>query len=1190
MARASLHFHTSNRLDILADHLAGFLETEPLPPLEQEVIVVQSRGMMRWLSLELAQRLGIAANLRFHFPGELCNVLSQSLMGFDRQQDPWARETMTWALFGLLTANDPSVTGDPGTTKDDALGAYLADDGDQRKRYQLATRLSNLFDDYQMFRPDTVLAWEADPSAAGAGTGGTGVDAELRRVERWQAPLWSRLVDLLGEGHRARRFTDLEGFLRTTDTPLDDLLGRGLPSRISVFGVSTLPPLFIRVLSALARFVPVRLYFTSPTYHYWGDLRSERELGRLERRMRRGDQNTGEIISGDLHVETGHRLLAALGRQGRDFFNLLQAADEDATAWHELAFVESEGPGVLATLQRDILHLQDRSTGDPPSVPLDPSDRSLRIHVCHSPMREMEVLRDELLDALAHDPDLRPDDILVMVPDIDVYSPYIEAVFGGSPSGGSSVHLPYSIADRRAAHEWPPAASVVRLLELVGGRLTLTEVFDLLETDAIRRTFDLAEGQIPTLRQRLVDANVRWGIDGRQRQRDFDLPNEDANTWRAGLDRLLMGLATGCLDASVAGVVPLAGALAGDAEALGGLARYVDVLFGELDRLREPRPLGPWADDLLLTLDRLFTAASEEEEGALQVVHDAFDELRAAQRILGDGDAARAPVHLEVVRQHLGTRLGADGGAGHFLTGRITFCALKPMRTIPFDVLCVAGLDSDSFPRRDMPRGFDLIRRQPRLGDRSLGDDDRYLFLEILLAARKRLILTHVGRSQRDGAEKAPSVVISELLDTLERTVHVTPAVDPAVGTAMDPDTVRDHLVVEHRLHPFAPGYFETHSDDLFSYSPASLEAARALLGPRRPEMPFFDDGADATEDAVDPNDAHGEDANARDGNVRDDDIRDDNARDDTAIDLDAFLRFWVGPSKFFARRVLHLSLVDFEEEDLDSEPFELTGLEEYQIRQWMLDRRVGPRAEDDLRRDHELALLRGRGDLPLAGLGRATYSALENRVSTFVAGIPAFDAHPPLPVVVTGDGWRLEGRLDDLTDDGQLRYRCARLTGKDRLRAWILHLVWNCLEHPVGVPRETRIVAEGPLEQGQPGPPAQVRFPALANAHALLDDLVAGYRQGQLEPLPVFEHASLAYVEQQRKLADPRSRSKLSAVDVARRAWEGQKSYGFYAPADRKDPWVDLCFRGRDPIAEDAFVQWSTRLWGPLLDHLVEG
>ena len=498
-----------------------------------------------------------------------------------------------------------------------------------------------------------------------------------------------------------------------------------------------------------------------------------------------------------------------------------------------------------------------------------------------------------------------------------------------------------------------------------------------------------------------------------------------------------------------AGVAPYAGATAGNAELLGRLATFVETLFGHLRQLRDPRPSGAWAADLTAALEDLCEADSEEEESAFELVRDAFDELARVREQAG----LTADLSLAVVRAHLRRRLAGKGFGSGFISGRITFCALKPMRTLPFKVICIAGLNDGAFPRRDIRHSFDLTARSPRPGDRSLREDDRYLFLETLLAASRQLILTYQGRSQKDNRKQAPAVVVSELLDYLDRAFR-TRGGRPA----------RERVVVEHRLHPFSPDYYGAGSDPrLFSYSRENCRASRSY-GARQTIAPFWAAGDAA---AAEP----GEPAGAGRGVLE--------------IELPELTELWLNPARHYCRKVLRLG-IDYEARPIDeAEPFGVDFLERYRVNQWLLARRLSaaPAGEG------ELDLLRGRGELPFAGLGSAHYARFGRQVDRFVATLPSYRPREPILIDLTGDGWRLTGRLEELTDVGMLRFRCANLKPKDLLRAWVAHVARNVWEagKPSGLPLTTHVV----------GTDRGVRFGALAEAPEVLESLVQGYRQG---------------------------------------------------------------------------------------------
>lgn len=1130
MKQRRLSFHTSNRLDVLAQHLAARLAAAPLPPWQDEILVVQSQGMRRWLSLALATQHGVCAGTAMPFPQTFVHSLAARLgdgtAPASHDASAFGRGALTWRIFAGMTdwPNDPAFA---------PAARYLEEDRDGRKRYQLARRLADLFDNYQLFRPDMLLAWEKDPAALPAS-----LVEDHAGTAAWQARLWRRLVESAEEPSLAARMTSLIEKLETDDP---DRLAGSLPPRVTVFGVSTLAPVFIRLLSALARSVPVALYFVSPTREYWADIRSRREADRIRERLAAGGGSDE-----DAHVEEGHSLLASLGAQGRDFFSLLQDADPDGTAWQPLEFVDPAGSGTpasaLHTVQSDILDLRGTEPSDEAQAAEDErpaltvNDDSIVVDCCHSPMREMEVLRDRILDAFERDPDLRPDDVLVLVTSIARYAPYIEAVFGVREPGIPLI--PFSVADRSPAEDASPIKAVLRLLEVSAGRFEAGDVIDLLELDIVRRRFNVGADDLQLLRGWAELTKIRWGIDAGWRERELGLARMEANSWKSGIDRLLMGYAVGDCDSLVGGIAPAADAAAGDPDLLGSFTAFVETLFSEQRSLRSAAKPAGWAANVRRACD-LFLAPAPEDEAALAILRAALDELAVyAERAGLDEEISAA-----VLRAWLGDALSDDSKGHGFIDGRVTFCALKPMRTIPFKMICVAGLGDRDFPRRDRPAGFDLMAAAPRPGDRSLRSDDRYLFLETILAAQERLVLTYEGRSQTDTNERAPSVVLSELLDHLDaRFLH---------------DGSRDgagaSVVVTQAMHPYDSRYFTGTDPRLFSYSAeycaVSAAAGDTELRAPRPALSVLATTDEPAQLGLSP------------------------------IDL---AEFWVNPSKAYLETALGIVLRERAEEDEDSEPFELDNLERYGLGQRMLGRRLeaGSHEVDAPAKDlqeSELAWLQACGELPVGGFGAATYAELARSVDELAARIGDVPARSTEIIELSGPGWRVAGALDGLAEDGQLRYRCAKLKHTDYVRAWVRHVVLNAATEEDGRSGARTLLLYGTDATVFMKPPSRAR--------TILEDLVAGYREGMTRPLPLFPATAFAYAEEILKQAAGSARATPRSLDHAlRRAWQGND---FTPGLDRDDAHIALCFRDLDPLETfgDEARALAMRLWLPILE-----
>lgn len=1075
-----LRVYASNRLENLAERLASVLERPLSSPLRPETIVVPNLGTARWLALWLAERLGGIANFRFVFPDRLIGEAVRAVCPAAPDGAAFDPEVLGWRILKHL----PALLDDPGAAE---LRGYLAADPSGVKGFQLARRLAETFELYSVFRPELLQAWEEG------------------REEDWQAQLWRLLTRESPGAHKAALMSE---FLRRA--PGAALRAGSLPERVSVFGVASLAPLRLRVLTALSALIEVSLFVVNPASTYWGHILSEREVARERRRQ----AARGRAAEG-LHLEVGHPLLASLGRLGRDFLDeLLEAVGTDG----EPDFQDPGEGSLLACLQSDILNLRERPPPGRSRTPIDPKDRSLQVHSCHGPLREVEVLHDHLLELFETLPGLRPGDVLVATPDIDAYAPFIAAVFEGEGDPGR--RIPYSIADRSVRAGGRAIDAFLRLLALPESRFGATEVLDLLEAPDVLRRFGLNPGALDTARAWLEETRIRWGIDGADRGRR-GLPPFEENSWRAGLRRLLLGYALpGDGRRLFGGLLPYPDVEGAEARTLGALTEFVEELAAAAAALGSPRPLGRWAADLARLLDRFLLpdAGSEAEVDRVR---------REVVRLAENARLAHfdAPVDLRAVRLHLRERMEATGAEGGFLAGKVTFCAMRPLRSVPFRVVALLGMNDGAFPRVSRPPTFDRMARAPRRGDPSLRDEDRYLFLEMLLAARERFYLSYTGQSVRDGSELQPSVLVSELLDALEQ------------GFQAEGGALRDRLVTRHRLQAFSPAYFRG-DPRLFSYSAENFEAVAARQANAKAYGPFVasplpDPGPEAR-----------------------------------TVEVRRLADFFSHPSRFFLRERLGLRLAGDAFRVEDREPFEVAGLDRYGLQQDLVAAALEGRDPEE-----DQALLRARGLLPPGSLGEAAYRALRGRAEAFADRLRPYRAGgelPPLEVDVHLGGFRVMGRLRGVWPEGLLRHRPAAVKGRDRVRLWVEHLVLGCLA-PAGYPERSLLFGtDAAFEYGRP-----------ENVRELLLDLLDLYVQGLREPLRFFPESSLAYAA---KARDPEAVAR--ALSAARSAWEGS-DVPDGAGGEGDEPHHRLCFGRVDPLDQD-FERLASQIADPLLDRQV--
>jgi len=1186
-----------NRLEALRGLAVEWMRLHPLGPLENETILVQSNGISQWLKLALAEDetnggAGIAAALDVTLPARFLWQAYRAVLGESDVPpvSPFDKPRLLWRLMRLLPALLDSPVFAP-------LARFLAEDDDLRKRHQLAERLADLFDQYQVYRADWLTAWAAGDDVI---LTARGEKRPLDEAQRWQAELWRALRDDMshtqGEaGLASSRATVHARFLEACQALDSASPPPGLPRRVIVFGISSLPAQTLEALAAMARVSQVLLCVHNPCRHYWADIIEHKDLLRAERkRQQRRPGMPAELAETELHLHA-QPLLAAWGKQGRDYLRLLDEFDEQQAyrglfegealridlfdsplgeapqKAEKAAQTEEAEPSLLRQLQDDILELRPlRETRDTwPAV--DPvRDRSLRFQVAHSALREVEILHDQLLAAFSEDPTLKPRDILVMVPDVDQYAAAVQAVFGRLDADDPR-HIPFTLSDQASRHRLPLLIALEQLLRLPELRLSVSDLLDLLEVPAVRARFGIHEAGLPTLRRWIEGAGIRWGLDARQRQ-SLDLPEGlTANTWAFGLRRLLLGYAVGnAADGPWQGVEPFDDIGGLEAALAGPLVTLIDTLEAQWRTLADPCDVTTWGERLRGLLEACFLADSDQDLMALTRLEQALD---AWQESAEEAELSE-PLPLSVVREHWLAQVDEASLSQRFLAGAVNIATLMPMRAIPFRHVCLLGMNDADYPRSQRPLDIDLMAQDYRPGDRSRREDDRYLFLEALLSARDRLSISWVGRSIIDNSEQPPSVLLGQLRDHLARgwtlaNVEVKNESEQDAGKAL-----LAALTTEHPLQPFSIEYFRKGSA-LTTYAHEWRELHRPDTGP-----------APAAEPALAP------------------------FRQDSPLTLVQLGNFLKAPVQAFTNTRLKVFLETQAMERLDHEPFTLGGLDHWQLQHALIE---ASREAVEAGEPHEptmlatLERLERQGRLAMGGFAERMRDSLVEPMETLFADYRrVLDEWPhameePLTVSLElreelhptqGDGLQLEDWLGELrVNDAMERCRVLLTTSslvnkgkyhwKHWLTPWVAHLAGQ-LEGPM----TTRLLSRA-------GGGTLAPLPA-EEARDHLADIAAAWQRGMATPLPLARDTAFAWLE---KGGTPQAMARCLAGEATEeddKAWKAANTV-FYGSGFNNDHGE----RGRDayllrqwPELEamlrssegGGFAELAERLYAPLL------
>ncbi len=979
-----LTIHTSNQLEQLKNQFSALINTPLDNIFATETVVVQNAGMARWLSMQLADTSGISANTKFLFPAEFMWHLLRLVSSDLPEKNQCTPDTMRFHIMCELSLHPESYP---------ELQHYIGDAENQDKlaTWNLSCEISQLLDQYLFYRSNWIREWES---------------SDWNSDSHWQSRLWKRCV----QDKNLIHWLALQDQFKDSFISLDK---NKLEQRITFFSMSALSPGYIDMLGELGKKTDVHLFLINPCQDiYWGDIQSDKTIAKMDPEVQ-------------AYMDLQNPILASMGKQGKDFIDKLLSLP----SYEESSYVENDyeknayeesldqsnsktnNLTLLATLQKDIENLAEPSAITENNI--TKLDNSITINACHTAMREVEVLYDQILNELDTDPRLAPSDFVVMMPDVEKYAPYIEAVFSASKPS-----LPFSIADREALNVFQIIEALEKLFTLPDTRFDVESVFELLNYNDIYENFDLDENQIAKCREIAKATNIRWGINAVTRKQN-QLPHTEEHTWKYALDRIFLGYSLGeDLEEIISteklfeserllSLLAYTDIEGSEALMLANFKQFTDTIFSIQAWNSLKLTLSDWIDKTKILIQKMTTENADQ-----QLLINAISDLK----VLGAFTEFDQLIPYTVFNKILMGCFQSISANEKYLGYGITFCALVPMRSVPFKVVSLIGMNDGEFPRHDKHHSFDLMANKPLKGDRSRRDEDRYLFLESLLAARNKLIISFNGLSVKDNSDIPPSVLVNELLETL------------SIYTNNDPEK----LIIKHPLQAFSPKYFGISNDsyqDLFSYAKEYCCLNKNEVNSKKEQNSQV-----FIRQALEEPDISYKD-----------------------VSLTDLISFYKSPARFFLKHRFAIQTFDDDPGLNIREPFELESFKDRDLRNLVLESQsLETISNDELALEikepnHQELIARAKGLLPYGQIGDEIFQREKHITENFIANLPYNDA---LQNQKTNHYFNLKlnsfsiyGNIDLLTDKGRLVKILTMPFAGDYISYWFHHLILNSVD-----------------------------------------------------------------------------------------------------------------------------------------------
>ena len=724
----------------------------------------------RWLAEQIAAVNGICAQVEFPFPTtHLRKFIQLYLGGEPTLDDPWKTNRLRWSIIDLLPQlleKGESIYLLNWINKEISTPKDLT-----KRKWELANNIAAVFDEYMLYRPELICGWwESNDKTAES-------IKELPPQIRWQPVLLNLLKSKIKQEPLPLQIKKIKNRLKRGIAP-----EKTLPKELCMFGISSLPAIQIELLQALSSIVDIKIYLLTPCQELWKRCRNRRE--------ELGDQWIKNLD--DYWLQNAPRLEANLGRMGAEFQQLLEGSGEyQLGEWHEkdlfampakIAENCERSPNLLEQLQESLL-----TNAPEKKLRRAVDDTSITFLSAPGKQRQVQIIRDQIIQWLAEDDSLEPKDILIMTPQIETYAPLITSIFNDITA--TSVSLPWKITDR-SQHQKPGVIQfMLEIIDIASSRFTASKLESLLSSKLIQEQFDINQDGIDTMTLCLQRTGFRWGLDAKDRDGD------ETHSLSWCLERWALGIILPNRPGiAPKGISPFSETFS--IQEINNWTKILSRLTCFLQELRSKRTCKDWIHILKKNINTLFP-----NEGSwtweIELLNQYLDEW---EQIAGN---CNLEMENSIVSEIVKGSLALESGRFGHRSGKITISALEPMRAIPYRVIILMGLDHSIFPRNEERISFNLINKQRLLGDPKSSDRDRYVLLEALMSCRQKLLIAWNCRNEKTGEALESPGIIHQWIEYLKSKLVKEELVGLVKNAPANPLSNKNFLSHE-KLHPIS--------------------------------------------------------------------------------------------------------------------------------------------------------------------------------------------------------------------------------------------------------------------------------------------------------------------------------------------------------------------------------------------------
>ncbi|CAL1329023.1 exodeoxyribonuclease V subunit gamma [Candidatus Providencia siddallii] len=1097
----------SNQLFSLKNLIIDIIKNKQFSnPFEEEIIIVENFEISQWLQIELTKYFGITCNIHYKLPRDFILEMIYKILPDISKNNHYTKNLIKWRIITIL----PKIINNK---KLKELKFYIKNDIDGRKLHQLSEKIANLFESYMIYRPKLITQWEKNK-----------LININNKNQSWQKKLWRELFVYRKtlEKKTQHLLTIHKIFIKFLSAP--NYLKNFFPKRIFIYGISSLPPIYIQILNIISKYTDIYLMFKNPCKHF---LKYNKYLLCLD--ITKQQKKPININKKEKKINP---LLVSWGKLGNDFLKLITNIKNSKKFF---IFTDTNRLTLLENIKQDILDsknniqlgktIEKYKTSKNKRL-INLLDNTITFNSCYNIKKEIENLYEKLLEFFEKDNTLTPKDILVKVSNIEVYTPYIYAIFSKDKSEN---YIPFSILNKKPLKSNPIIQAFISLLNLPKVRFFKDQIFDLLDISAISKKFDINENELDILNNWINKYEIKFGLDNNN-FKDLNLPIINQNTWEFGLKKILSKYSINKDFKSLDNIFSYDKYNNTKLKLINKLFFFIETLKKWRILLKKKYSLKKWKN-IYKELINDFFIINDNTEIILTLLKNQL------YKIINTATTSGHTKHIKslLIRDELLISINEKKENYNFFTGSVTFCTFTQMKSIPFKIICLLGMNDNVFPRNITQENFDLKKNKIILGDKKTDYEDKYLFLETLISTTKIFYLSYIGISINN-EPRNPSILIEELLNYICQNFRIIGTENLNVDDSYK--ILKKHLITKHNNIQFKKENFFNKTKNQ-NYINKSLKKT-IITKSKNKQNSFL---------------------------IKKNKII-------TKINIEELLNFYNNPIKFFFQKKLNVYFSE-EKESFDSEPFYFNKLQLHNLYKKILDFSI---KNKNIKSIYDKLKIEGK--LPINNFDKILWKESIKNTSHLIKKIKEHNEKPfDYYIKCKIKNININGSLKNIYKTGILRYQPNYINANNFIRLWIEHLFFNFKISE----KETTILD---INNNY------YKFPSIEKKKNLnyLELLIMGYLKGQNSPLLLLNNscwnwlsACFNKITNQYDFSSPNVLQKAESILVQN--LQGNKiKYG-----EIKDLYLSRIHKNINDILIQSLIKNTKKYLLPIKKHIIK-